>query len=67
MSTTTRLSTFRINYLTQDQYDEALENGDISDTELYCVSSETVNIGDWVLDTESVPGHLTLKYKVQNG
>lgn len=63
MSTTTRLSTFRINYLTQEQYDEALENNLISDTELYCVSSETIDIGNWVLDAENVPGHLSLKYK----
>lgn len=63
MSRTTPLSTFRINYLTQEQYDEALENDLISDTELYCVSSESIDIGNWVLDADSVPGHLSLKYK----
>ena len=63
MSTTTPVSTFRINYLTQEQFDNAINNNQINPTELYCVSSETVNIGEWVLDGESVSGHLTLKYK----
>lgn len=35
MSTTTNLSTLKINYLTQAQYDEALENDQINENELY--------------------------------
>lgn len=33
--TTTNLSTLKINYLTQEQYDDALENGQINEHELY--------------------------------
>lgn len=35
MSTTTNLSTLKINYLTQAQYDEALANSQINEDELY--------------------------------
>ena len=63
MSTTTAVSTFRINYLTQEQFNTALNNNQISPNELYCVSSETINIGEWILDGESVPGHLSIKHQ----
>ena len=62
MATTTDLSTLKINYLTQAQYDEALENNQINANELYCVASEILNLGDWVIDGETVQGHLSLKY-----
>lgn len=35
MSTTTNLSTLKINYLTQAQYDTALANSQINENELY--------------------------------
>ena len=35
MSTTTHLNELRINYLTQAQYDDALENDEINENELY--------------------------------
>lgn len=35
MSTTTDLSTLKINYLTQEQYDTALANGEINANEFY--------------------------------
>ena len=35
MSTTTDLATLKINYLTQQQYEDALEDGLIEDNELY--------------------------------
>ena len=62
MATTTDLQSLKINYLTQEQYDEALNNGQINATELYCVKSDLVNIGNWVLDANSLEGHLSLKY-----
>ena len=39
MSTTTNLDTLKINYLTQAQYDEALENNEINENELYMTPS----------------------------
>ena len=39
MSTTTNLDTLKINYLTQAQYDTALENDQINDNELYFTPS----------------------------
>lgn len=42
MSTTTNLSTLKINYLTQAQYDEALANEEINENELYFTPSEEV-------------------------
>lgn len=48
MSTVTHLNTFKINYLTQEQYDEALSNEEINENELYLTSS---NIGDYVIET----------------
>ena len=35
MSTTTNLSTLKINYLTQSQYNEALANDELNENELY--------------------------------
>ena len=35
MPTTTNLDTLKINYLTQEQYDTALENSQINENELY--------------------------------
>lgn len=35
MATTTDLQTLKINYLTQDQYDTALANGQINNNEFY--------------------------------
>lgn len=40
MSTTTDLSTLKINYLTQAQYDEAVEDGLINENELYFTPDE---------------------------
>lgn len=56
MSTVTNLDTLKINYLTQEQYDDALENGDIEENEIYMtpadydvdsiVSKNITNTGD---------------------
>ncbi len=62
MAITTDLQTFKINYLTQDQYNNALDNNQISPTELYCVASNVVNIGGWTLDADNLSGHLSLRY-----
>lgn len=62
MATTTDLQSLKINYLTQEQYDTALNSGQINANELYCVSSDIVNIGSWILDANSLEGHLNLKY-----
>ena len=35
MSTTTDLTTLKINHLTQAQYDEAMENDEINENEIY--------------------------------
>lgn len=64
MSRTTDLPTFKINYLTQNQYESALENNQINSDELYCVAGEVLNLGDWILDGDTVPGHLSLRYNV---
>ncbi len=40
MSTTTNLNTLKINYLTQAQYDAALENNEINENELYLTPSD---------------------------
>lgn len=58
----TDLDLLKINYLTQEQYDEALDNGEINDTELYFVKSEAMRVGDWIFDAESIEGHMSLKY-----
>lgn len=42
MATTTDLTTLKINYLTQAQYDTALANSQISDDELYLTPAETL-------------------------
>ena len=52
MSTTTDLSTLKINYLTQAQYDEALEGGDINQNELYF----TPDTGIKTINNESLIG-----------
>ena len=40
MSVTTHLKSLKINYLTQEQYDEALSNEEINENELYLTQSE---------------------------
>lgn len=40
MSTTTNLNTLKINYLTQEQYDNASENSQINENELYFTPGE---------------------------
>lgn len=42
MSTTTRLTELKINYLTQAQYDVALENDEISENEIYMTPTENL-------------------------
>lgn len=44
MSTTTNLSTLKINYLTQTQYDTALSNNQINENEIYLTPNETVDL-----------------------
>lgn len=43
MATTTDLSTLKINYLTQEQYDTALANGQINSDELYLTPSSPID------------------------
>ena len=40
VKTPTNIDTLKINYLTQEMYDAALENGEINDTELYFTPSD---------------------------
>lgn len=42
--TTTNVDTLKINYLTQEMYENALENDEINDNELYLTQSETSGI-----------------------
>lgn len=42
MSTTTNLSTLKINYLTQAQYEDALENNEINENEIYMTPNSAV-------------------------
>ena len=51
MSTTTTLDTLKINYLTQAQYDEALENSEINENEIYL----TPQSGGGGISSESDP------------
>lgn len=63
MSTTRDLTTLNINYLTQAQYDAALENNQINQDEIYCtIASDSLQLADWVYDIETVPGHMSLRY-----
>lgn len=51
MSTTTNVSTLKINYLTQSQYDTALDNNQISENEFYLTPTEdmtTQELDDFV-------------------
>ena len=45
--TTTDLSTLKINYLTQQMYEDALENDEINENELY-ITPGSVSIANWV-------------------
>ena len=51
MSTTTDLTTLKINYLTQAQYDAAITGGTINDDEIYMTPSATA---DYIVDEGSV-------------
>lgn len=55
MSTTTNLSTLKINYLTQAQYDTALANDEINENELYMTPANSCpyQIGDIYITTLS--------------
>lgn len=44
MATTTNLSTLKINYLTQAQYNTALANNQINDDELYLTPDEIITV-----------------------
>lgn len=44
MSTTTNLDTLKINYLTQAQYDTALENNEINENEIYMTPAGALSI-----------------------
>lgn len=62
MPTTTNLSTLKINYLTQAQYDTALANGQISDDELYFTPNEpnvTINLNGTDVTSPSFYAPLT--------
>lgn len=48
MSVTTRLKSLKINYLTQSQYDTALDNEEINENELYLTPD---NNADFVVET----------------
>lgn len=48
MSVTTRLKSLKINYLTQSQYDTALDNEEINENELYLTPDNNV---DFVVET----------------
>ena len=45
MSTTTNLDTLKINYLTQAQYQTALDGGQINENEIYLTPSSNTNNG----------------------
>lgn len=44
MSTTTNVSTLKINYLTQSQYDTALNNNQINENEIYLTPTEDMTL-----------------------
>ena len=71
MSTTTNLSTLKINYLYDAQYQTALDGGHINENEIYLTpsSEETFNNVEAVASLPYTPSHsgiLTL-YMLQNG
>ena len=51
MSTTTNVSTLKINYLTQEQYDTALSNNQINENEIYLTPAEDTPISSVVGQT----------------
>lgn len=62
-SITELLSTFKIHKLTQEQYDEALANGNLDDNALYLTPDDTFNKAKSYTDTAFV----TLKNELLNG
>jgi len=55
MSTTTNVSTLKINYLTQSQYDTALNNNQINENEIYLTPTEDMTmqeVDDFVSELE---------------
>ena len=62
MSTTTNLSTLKINYLTQAQYETALANNQINENELYFTpdsdtiasTTATLSTSSWSNNTQTV-------------
>lgn len=46
MATTTNLSSLKINYLTQEQYDTALAGGNINENEIYMTPSGDIDVND---------------------
>ena len=55
MSTTTNVSTLKINYLTQSQYDTALGNNQINENEIYLTPTEdmtTQEVDDFVSELD---------------
>jgi hypothetical protein len=60
MSTTTNLSSLKINYLTQAQYDAAASNNTINENEIYLTPSPTTLAGYGITDANIVGGVITL-------
>lgn len=64
MATTTDLSTLKINYLTQEQYNTAKANGEINENEIYL----TPNVSEVILSTlapsseEALNGTIWVQY-----
>lgn len=57
MSTTTNLTTLKINYLTQAQYNTALANDEINENELYLTPNDTPHIYISTSDPTSTDGN----------
>ena len=67
MSTTTDLTTLKINYLTQEQYETALENEEIEDNELYFTDSAAVQTVSLHAVYNAVSKDLNLSILTDNG
>lgn len=64
MSSTTNLSTLKINYLTQAQYAEAAENEQLRDNELYMTPGDTTECVEYTSTAPTEPNPIGLKFVV---
>lgn len=61
---TTNLSTLKINYLTQQQYQQAAQNDQLRDNELYMTPGDTTECVEYTSTAPTEPNPIGLKFVV---